>query len=146
MSNRKKNVICAGTIVFRLNEVGEIDFLLIKNAKNPNRWGLPKGHLEENRQESIEECAVRETWEETGGLVARLLYELPPIFTSNKKESKTVYIFLAKQLNPQHAIQADGKEIVEAKWFPMDNLPEIHSYQKTAINSAIRIISKAIEE
>jgi len=143
MSSKRKNVICAGTLVFRLNEVGEIDFLLVRNIKSPNRWGLPKGHLEENK-ESIEECAVRETWEESG-VVARLLYELTPIFTVNKKENKTVYIFLAKQLNPQHGLKFDNKEIMEAKWFSMDRLPEIHSYQLTTINSAKNIIKKNMD-
>jgi len=40
-------------------------WLLLRNAKH-GTWGFPKGHREEG--ESLEECAARETREETGGL------------------------------------------------------------------------------
>jgi 8-oxo-dGTP pyrophosphatase MutT (NUDIX family) len=138
MATRKKDVTCAGTIVFRMNEVGEIQFLFIRHPLN-EQWGLPKGHCELN--ESIEEAAVRETWEETG-VIPRLLYELPPTFTSNKRENKTVHIFLAKQLNPQHGIQVDGGEIKEARWFSVNELPEMHHYQKSVIQYAKNIINR----
>lgn len=139
MKRTKKPVICAGSVVFRMNERGEIDFLLIKHKLNERTWGFPKGHLEEG--ESIEECAVRETWEESG-VVARLLYEISPIFTSNKNENKTVHLFLAKHLNPQHGLKVNGNEIVEAKWFPINALPEIHGYQEQAVKHAINIINR----
>lgn len=55
---RKKNTRC-GTII--------IDFktrkLLIIQSYS-KLWGLPKGHVEEN--ESNQDCAIRETYEETG--------------------------------------------------------------------------------
>lgn len=144
MANRKKNVICAGCVVFRMNENGGIDFLLIKHAKDKNgNYGFPKGHME-SIDESIEECAVRETFEETG-VVSRLLYELPPVFTSNKKENKIVHIFLAKQLNPQQGIVCNENEIVEAKWFPINELPNIHFYQQQVANYAKNIIKRYID-
>ncbi len=140
----KKDVECAGAIVFRLNEYGEIEFLLIKHRKEKmNRWSIPKGHLELN--ESIEECAVREVWEETN-VVARLLYELPPTFTSNQRENKTVYIFLAKQLNPQHGIKPLCEEVLDIGWFSIDNLPDVHQYQKTTISHAKQIIKRNMED
>lgn len=140
--NSKKNAICAGCVVFRMNESGGIDFLLIKHEKDKNnRYGFPKGHLEES--ESIEECAVRETWEETG-VVTRLLYELPPVFTSNKNENKIVHMFLAKQLNPQNGISNENGEgeISEVRWFDIDQLPEIYYYQKPLAIYAKNIIMR----
>lgn len=140
MSNSKKNVVCAGCVVFRMNENGGIDFLLIKHQKDKtDRYGFPKGHIEE--LESIEECAVRETFEETG-VVSRLLYELPPVFASNKRENKVVHVFLAKQLNPQNGIQKKSEEISEAAWFPMEELPEIYEYQKPLATYAKNIIKR----
>lgn len=140
MANRKKNSVCAGCVVFRMNENGGIDFLMIKHNKDKSdRYGFPKGHLEES--ESIEECAVRETWEETG-VVPRLLYELPPVFTSNRNENKIVHIFLAKQLNPQHGISGKEGEICEVRWFPMEELPEIYFYQKPLATYARNIIHR----
>ena len=142
MSNKKKNSICAGCVVFRLNEAGGIDFLLVKHVKEKNnRYGFPKGHIDLN--ESIEECAVRETWEETG-VVSRLLYELPPVFSSNSKENKVVHMFLARQLNPQNGLSKRENEISEAKWFSIDSLPEMHSYQKPLSIFAKNIIKRNI--
>ena len=141
MANQKKNVTCAGTIVFRMNEVGEIQFLMIRHVLNEN-WGIPKGHCE--LDESIEETAVRETWEETG-VVPRLLYELPPTFTSNKNENKTVHVFLARQLNPQDGLKINENEIKEAQWFSLDKLPEIHFYQKSVIQYAKNIIGRNMD-
>lgn len=141
MADQRKNVICAGAVVFRMNENGGIDFLLIRHAKDKeDKWGIPKGHLE--AEESIEECAVREVYEESGGVVARLLYELPPVFTANRKEFKTVHFFLATQLNPQQRIKINPEEIAESKWFPMNKTPKLHHYQKPIIRFARNIINR----
>lgn len=55
--------VTAGGIIFRHGKKpGEIEFLLIQDAKN--RWTIPKGHMEEG--ESSKETARREIGEETG--------------------------------------------------------------------------------
>lgn len=133
-------MICAGCVVFRMNECGGIDFLLVRHEKDTTgRYGFPKGHME--LSESIEECAVRETFEETG-VVSRLLYELPPVFTSNRNENKSVHMFLAKQLNPQNGVSKQSGEILEAKWFPIDELPDIYFYQQKLSMFAKNIITR----
>lgn len=52
----------AGGIVFRRNKKGEIEILLIQDAKD--RWTIPKGHIEEG--ETAQQTAVREIAEEAG--------------------------------------------------------------------------------
>ena len=52
----------AGGIVFRRNAKGEVEILLIQDAKD--RWTIPKGHIEEG--ESAQACARREIGEEAG--------------------------------------------------------------------------------
>ncbi|HYG83641.1 MAG TPA: NUDIX domain-containing protein [Verrucomicrobiae bacterium] len=52
----------AGGVVFRRNKKGEVEILLIQDAKN--RWTIPKGHIEEG--ETAQETAVREIAEEAG--------------------------------------------------------------------------------
>lgn len=52
----------AGGVVYRKNDKGEIEILLIQDAKD--RWTIPKGHIEEG--ESAKETAAREITEETG--------------------------------------------------------------------------------
>lgn len=54
-----KKISAAGVIIFR--ETPEMEFLLMRH---PERWDLPKGHLEAG--ESVIEGALREMREETG--------------------------------------------------------------------------------
>lgn len=67
--NRKRPAISevvkeptAGGIVWRRNQKGGIEILLIQDAKD--RWTIPKGHIEEG--ETAKETAEREIGEETG--------------------------------------------------------------------------------
>lgn len=52
----------AGGVVWRRNEKGQIEILLIQDAKD--RWTIPKGHIEEG--ETARQTAEREIGEETG--------------------------------------------------------------------------------
>jgi len=135
-----KKVVCAGTIVFRIGNEGKAEFLLVKPNKS-NEYGLPKGHQEP--EESVEEAAVRETYEESG-VVPSLLYELPPVFTKNPNEIKTLHCFIASQLNPEAPLRPQREEVEECTWFPIDNLPRVHKYQRPLFKQAIEMISKVL--
>lgn len=52
----------SGGVVWRRNDKGVIEILLIQDAKD--RWTIPKGHIEEG--ETAKETAQREIQEETG--------------------------------------------------------------------------------
>lgn len=52
----------AGGVVWRRNNKGGIEILLIQDAKD--RWTIPKGHIEEG--ETAKQTAEREIQEETG--------------------------------------------------------------------------------
>ena len=69
VSKRRKSAIkevikevTSGGIVYRHNKRGEIEVLLVQDARD--RWTIPKGHIEEG--ESPRQTAKREVNEETG--------------------------------------------------------------------------------
>lgn len=93
-------------------------FLLVFGKKS-FKWGFPKGHMENN--ESEEETAIREFYEETGIKVFKeqLLEKIR--FKNN------VYFYVTHDnINPQHVIIHDTNEILKTEWFSMEqilNLP-----------------------
>ena len=88
----------AGGIVFRRNQRGQLEILLIQDAKN--RWTIPKGHIEENEQ--AKEAAAREIKEETGLKELELLGWLGKIHFRYRRQQSlvlmTTQIYLAKAL------------------------------------------------
>jgi len=94
------------------------DILLVKNRFSRQKWALPGGGVKHN--ESYEQAAVRETLEEVGLRVYNLRY----LGKANSHESYakfSVRVFVA------HASDYDIKcnfEIMEARWFNMNYLPE----------------------
>lgn len=135
-----KHEISCGTITSRIVE-GQIEILLIKQFSHKNQWSIPKGHMKDN--ETHEECAIRETKEETGIDVFLLSkhesYEVP-LKNGNKK---TIVTFLARPVLIESKIDLkhDECEVSDAKWFYVDALPNIQISQVELINSAIEKIN-----
>ena len=87
-------------------------------------WCVPKGHLE--GEETIEQAAVREVFEETG-LVVEVLDLLGAInyeFSAGPKIiAKTVHHFLFRQTGGFLTVEGDpDQEAIEARWFELEHL------------------------
>jgi len=80
------------------------------------KWSFPKGHRECG--ESYLECAVRETYEETG----IDLEGLTPV--SYQKLSVGEYYFF--EVEEQDAFPVDKREIIETRWMTVDEIREEH--------------------
>lgn len=112
--NRRKPAInevvrepTAGGIVFRRTKTGEIEFLLIQDAKN--RWTIPKGHIEEG--EEAKDTAKREISEETGLKEMEIISWLGKInFRYRRVQSlvlMTTEIFLVRALGDTDSLKPE---------------------------------------
>ena len=136
-TNKRKKTTSCGCVVYKVFD-DRIYFLLVRPFKDRDSWGVPKGHIDAG--ETIETCALREVYEETG-IVVKLEKQLPDVSTKFKNEHKTVITFLAQQVCDSMPRPQDG-ENVEVKWFASDELPTIHIYQRSLLANAITIIKE----
>ncbi len=123
-----RGIACVISLVFRIvpqkdrvrvivyRDDGKI--LLVRGRFSRQEWALPGGGV--NRNESYEQAAVRETLEEVGLRVHNLRY----LGKANSHES---YVKFSVRVFAAHASDYDIKcnfEIMEARWFNMNYLPE----------------------
>lgn len=99
-------------LIGRLSRSGRID------------WCVPKGHPE--GEETLEQAAVREVYEETG-LEVEILHPLGQIqyeFSAGPKLiAKTVHHYLFRQTGGDLTVEGDpDREAVEARWFELEIL------------------------
>lgn len=113
---RWRKVPIAGVSVIITNLGGDV--LLLKHSYGPDVWSLPGGGLA--RGEDPTEAARREVREELG-------IELPRVEAIGTLEEvlsgspHTAHLFAATcDQNPR----PDGREVVEARFFPSHSLPE----------------------
>ncbi|MEV7124219.1 NUDIX domain-containing protein [Kitasatospora griseola] len=92
--------------------------LLLKHRLWPEgrQWGLPSGYA--NKGESFEETVVREVREETGLTVK--VGELAYLRSGFKLRLEVAY----EALLVGGRIEVESFEILEARWFSPDDLPE----------------------
>lgn len=119
----------AGVILICIDDQQRI--LLLRHVFHPKApWGPPGGWLA--RDESPKDCALRELEEETGlraelGPVVQISYESPP--------NQLAVAFLGK-LKP--GPMKFSSEIIEAKWFRADALPQpLYPFIRRAIVAAV---------
>ncbi|MFJ5924911.1 NUDIX domain-containing protein [Kitasatospora sp. NPDC092948] len=97
---------------------GEGRVLLLKHRMWPEgrQWGLPSGYA--NKGESFEDTVVREVREETG--LAVKVGELAYLKSGFKLRIEVAYeaLFVGGEL------EVESFEILDARWFSPDDLPE----------------------
>lgn len=117
-------LILVGAVVAVIDDHGKI--LLQKRPEGI--WGLPGGLLELG--ESVEDAGRREVFEETGVEIGRL--QLVDVFSGkqyfrklpNGDEFYPVTIaYISKDIK-NSTIKIDGKESIDAGFFPFHQLPE----------------------
>ena len=118
----------AGGIVFRRNKKGEVEILLIQDAKD--RWTIPKGHIEEG--ETAQETALREIGEEAGIKEAEAICWLGKIHFRYRRVSTlvlmTTQIYLVKALGDTDDIQKE-EWMNGIKWFKFHDALDAIEYE-----------------
>ena len=118
----------AGGIVFRRNQAGQIEILLIQDAKN--RWTIPKGHIEEG--ETAQQTARREIGEEACLTDVDMLGWLGKIHFRYRRVDRlvlmTTQIYLVRAKGDTNAIQKE-EWMNGIKWFPFHEALDMIEYE-----------------
>lgn len=118
----------AGGIVFRRNKKGDIEILLIQDAKD--RWTIPKGHIEEG--ETAVATAKREIGEEAGLKDVDMLGWLGKIHFRYRRIDKlvlmTTQIYLVRAKGDTNAIQKE-EWMNGIKWFSFNEALDLIEYE-----------------
>lgn len=99
-------------------------------------WGLPGGLIK--RTEDVATCARREVKEEVD-LDVDLLGE--PAVVVDSRPQRVDVVFRARPATTGVGVRASSAEILEARWFPADDLPEL---QHEAISALMALASTAL--
>jgi len=128
---KPKFQLSAGGVIFRESEGIEVALIATKGGQV---WGLPKGLVERERNEPLEEAALREVQEETG-LVGRVLERIDKIEYWYRWEEdnepvryhKIVYFFLIEHQGGD--IRNHDFEVDEVRWFALAEAERVASYE-----------------
>lgn len=111
-------VVVVSTVLIDYNKI-----LLIQEGKDKcyGKWNLPSGRLEAG--EGIIDGAIRETKEETGYRVE--IKDLTGVynFTSDIGHQVVAMNFIGEIIDGD--LQYDGKEVINAKWFTLDEIDNL---------------------
>ena len=98
--------------------LNEANILLVKNI-NVNHWSLPGGKID--KEETPEECLLRELKEELALSISKTDYKLGEYLSNQEGKRDMVYIFVIKLFSSTFQKQW---ELQDAQWFPLSRLPE----------------------
>ena len=133
----------AGGIVFRRDKKGQVEILLIQDAKD--RWTIPKGHIEEG--ETAQQTAKREIGEEAGLHDVDMLGWLGKIHFRYRRIDKlvlmTTQIYLVRAKGDTDAIQKE-EWMNGIKWFKFHDALDAIEYED--IGKLMLLASKRIRQ
>ena len=133
----------AGGVVFRRNKKGEVEILLIQDAKD--RWTIAKGHIEPG--ETPRQTAEREIQEETGLKEMKVLNHLGKTQFRYRRQNSlvlmTMHIFLVKALGDTDDLTKE-EWMNGIGWFPFNKALDMVEYE--GIEKLMLLASKLIRQ
>ena len=127
---------CCGTIIF--------DSTLSKTilVQTPQGWfGFPKG--KRHKGETDMECALRETFEETGLSREDLILTENYVDETSPKGSISVRYFVAKIKNDNATFKFDCEELASVEWISISEIQKIEKIKpqrKELVNKALHVL------
>ncbi len=114
----KRPAVGVGVIVRKGEQI-----LLMKrqNAHGDGTWSMPGGHLEYG--ESPQACALRETQEETGVIIADITFCALTNDVFEKEEKHYITIWMEGRYVTGEARVNSPRETSAVEWFPWNALP-----------------------
>jgi len=151
LANRSHYPISVDSVIFGYTE-GELKVALIKRKKSPfiGKWAIPGGFMEKN--ETVEETALRELKEETG--IEDVYLEQFHVFNKPGRDPRgptiTIALFALIQSDSRHLTASEDAS--KAKWWPAYKIPslafdhdEIYAKALEALRVALRTRPLAFE-
>ena len=123
----QRTATSAGAIILREVE-GELKMALAQHRRSSKTWTLPKGHVDAD--ESLEQAALREIYEETGLLNVQLIKHLGSLMRESTKsngdvEQKTIHFYLAYSPVTEVSSAPSDSSFVEVGWFSPEQALEL---------------------
>lgn len=131
---RKQNIAVTVDAILFYKKADLLKILLIRRKNEPfrNQWALPGGFLEED--ENLEEGAKRELKEETG-LKIEKLHQVGAFGAPGRDpRGRTVSIAFVGLMDEEAKVKAND-DAVDAKWFDMNDLPDLAFDHSEIINA-----------
>ncbi len=128
--------VTTDAIVFLKNSSG-FNVLLIQRKNNPYKemWALPGGFVE--MDETLEEGVLRELDEETG-LTGIKLKQLHAFSTVDRDpRGRTIGVAFWGFTTNENSTVKGGDDASEAKWFSIDNLPQLAFDHREIVEMAL---------
>ena len=116
--------------------LNEDKILLIKRKNNPykNKWALPGGFVEYG--ERVENTVVREVLEETG--LKTTVKEIIGVYSDPNRDPRGHTITIVYLLDFINGELKSGDDAADAKFFNLDDLPDLAFDHDKIINDIIR--------
>ncbi len=132
---RKQNIAVTVDAVIFFRKADILNVLLIQRKNEPfrNEWALPGGFLDEN--EAMEQGAIRELEEETG-LKLEKLQQVGAFGTPGRDpRGRTISIAFVGLIGTEAKVKAND-DAVDAKWFSLNDLPNLAFDHRKIISEA----------
>lgn len=136
--SKQKIAITTDCVVFYKAPSEKFKVLLVQRENEPfkNDWALPGGFLED--EEQLEEGAKRELKEETGLEISEVHQFKAFGKPGRDPRGRTISIaFWGEVLSEEKVEGSDDAK--DAKWFDLENLPELAFDHKQIIEFAVKV-------